>query len=196
MMKTLIVLNGPMGVGKTTVGKELCRRLTPSIFLDGDWCWDLHPFSVTDATKALVMDNIRALLRRDLDCPEVDYVVFVWVLQQEETAAALLDGLDEKARILRITLVPAMNPSPGGYRRILPPVCAPRTAWNGALPISGSTPDRAPCTSPPTDAPPRSSPMKLPVWSGIVQNPEFCRANRQLPCKTDVFILQAAVSTV
>lgn len=63
MMKTLIVLNGPMGVGKTTVGKELCRRLTPSIFLDGDWCWDLHPFSVTDATKALVMDNIRALLR-------------------------------------------------------------------------------------------------------------------------------------
>ena len=104
MMKTLIVLNGPMGVGKTTVGKELCRRLTPSIFLDGDWCWDLHPFSVTDATKALVMDNIRALLRRDLDCPEVDYVVFVWVLQQEENAAALLDGLDEKARILRITL--------------------------------------------------------------------------------------------
>ena len=84
--------------------KELCRRLAPSIFLDGDWCWDLHPFSVTDATKALVMDNIRALLRRDLDCPEVDYVVFVWVLQQEETAAALLDGLDEKARILRITL--------------------------------------------------------------------------------------------
>ena len=104
MMKTLIVLNGPMGAGKTTVGKELCRRLTPSIFLDGDWCWDLPPFSVTDATKALVMDNIRALLRRDLDCPEVDYVVFVWVLQQEETAAALLDGLDEKARILRITL--------------------------------------------------------------------------------------------
>lgn len=31
-------------------------------------------------------------------------MVFVWVLQQEETAAALLDGLDEKARILRITL--------------------------------------------------------------------------------------------
>lgn len=65
MMKTLIVLNGPMGAGKTTVGKELCRRLTPSIFLDGDWCWDLHPFSATDATKALVMDNIRALLRRE-----------------------------------------------------------------------------------------------------------------------------------
>ena len=55
---------------------------------------------------------------------------------------------------------------------------------------------RAPCTSPPMDAPPHSSPMKLPVWSGIVQNPEFCRANRQLPCKTNVFILQAAVSTV
>lgn len=103
-MKTLIVLNGPMGVGKTTVGKELCRQLTPSIFLDGDWCWDLHPFSVTEATKALVLRNIQALLRQDLDCPEVEYVVFVWVLQLEETASALLDGLEEKARILRVTL--------------------------------------------------------------------------------------------
>lgn len=103
-MKTLIVLNGPMGVGKTTIGRELCRLLNPSIFLDGDWCWDLHPFSVTEATKALVIKNIRALLRQDLDCPEVDYVVFVWVLQQEETAFQLLNGLEEKARILRVTL--------------------------------------------------------------------------------------------
>lgn len=195
-MKMLIVLNGPMGVGKTTVGKELCRRLTPSIFLDGDWCWDLHPFSVTDATKALVMDNIRALLRRDLDCPEVDYVVFVWVLQQEETAAALLDGLDEKARILRITLDASDESLSRRVQKDIAAGLRTRTAWNEALPISGSIPDRAPCTSPPTDAPPQSSPMKLPVWSGIVQNPEFCRANRQLPCKTDVFILQAAVSTV
>ena len=190
-MKTLIVLNGPMGVGKTTVGKELCRRLAPSIFLDGDWCWDLHPFSVTDATKALVMDNIRALLRRDLDCPEVDYVVFVWVLQPPCWTVWM-----RRPESCASPWMPAMNPSPGGYRRILPPVCAPRTAWNEALPISGSIPDRAPCTSPPMDAPPHSSPMKLPVWSGIVQNPEFCRANRQLPCKTKVFILQAAVSTV
>ena len=103
-MKNLYIVGGPMGVGKTTVCQLLKRELPKAVFLDGDWCWDLHPFSVTDATKALVMDNIRALLRRDLDCPEVDYVVFVWVLQQEETAAALLDGLDEKARILRITL--------------------------------------------------------------------------------------------
>ena len=103
-MKKLYLIGGTMGVGKTTVCQILKRKLDRSVFLDGDWCWDLHPFSVTDATKALVMDNIRALLRRDLDCAEVDYVVFVWVLQQEETAAALLDGLDEKARILRITL--------------------------------------------------------------------------------------------
>lgn len=121
----------------------MCRRLAPSIFLDGDWCWDLHPFSVTDATKALVMDNIRALLRRDLDCPEVDYVVFVWVLQQEETAAALLDGLDEKARILRITLDASDEfLSPAGTEGYCRRSAHPRTAWNGALPISGSIPDR------------------------------------------------------
>ena len=156
----------------------------------------LHPFSVTDATKALVMDNIRALLRRDLDCAEVDYVVFVWVLQQEETAAALLDGLDEKARILRITLdasdeslsrrvqkdIAAGLRAPDSLERSL----AYQRFYPGQGTLHLSTDGRSP----------QSSPMKLPVWSGIVQNPEFCRANRQLPCKTDVFILQAAVSTV
>ena len=39
-MKRLYLIGGPMGVGKTTVCRELQKRLDRSVFLDGDWCWD------------------------------------------------------------------------------------------------------------------------------------------------------------
>ena len=54
-MKTLIFINGPMGVGKTAVCRELLERLTPGVYLDGDWCWNMNPFQVTDETKSMVM---------------------------------------------------------------------------------------------------------------------------------------------
>lgn len=104
MKKHLVVLNGPMGVGKTAVGKRLADRLAPALFLDGDWCWDLHPFTVTADTKALVLKNIRAFLENGLACPAVEALVFVWVLQEEAAALELLAGLEEQAEILRVTL--------------------------------------------------------------------------------------------
>ena len=61
-MKRLILVGGPMGVGKTTACQLLKQRLPRCAFLDGDWCWDMHPFVVTDETRAMVMDNIVHLL--------------------------------------------------------------------------------------------------------------------------------------
>ena len=40
----VIVINGPMGVGKTTVGKRIAEKVPGTAFIDGDWCMDLHPF--------------------------------------------------------------------------------------------------------------------------------------------------------
>ena len=40
MMKTLYMIGGTMGVGKTTVCQLLKHDLPNSVFLDGDWCWD------------------------------------------------------------------------------------------------------------------------------------------------------------
>ena len=47
-MKTLYMIGGPMGVGKTTVSRELMHLLPRCAFLDGDWCWCVNPFSVKD----------------------------------------------------------------------------------------------------------------------------------------------------
>ena len=93
-MKTLYLIGGPMGVGKTTVGQELKRRLDKSVFLDGDWCWDAHPFQVTGETKAMVMDNICHLLNNFLHCGAYEKVIFSWVMDRKEILEELLGRLD------------------------------------------------------------------------------------------------------
>ena len=88
-MKTLWLIGGPMGVGKTTACRLMQQRLPRCALLDGDWCWDIRPFTVTAETKALVMDNIVHLLRGYLACTAVEHVVFCWVMHQQ----AILDEL-------------------------------------------------------------------------------------------------------
>ena len=92
-MKRLILVGGPMGVGKSTVCRALMERLSRCLYLDGDWCWNMRPFSVTEETRALVLDNICSVLARDLRCPELDHVIFGWVLHQQETIDTILSRL-------------------------------------------------------------------------------------------------------
>lgn len=78
-----------MGVGKTAACRALQSRLDRSVFLDGDWCWDMRPFQVTEETKRMVMDNICCVLNNFLRCSAYDHVIFCWVLHRQ----ALLDEL-------------------------------------------------------------------------------------------------------
>ena len=105
-MKTLLFINGPMGVGKTAVCKALLKRLTPGAYLDGDHCWDMEPFRVTDETRSMVLDNITAVLSRFLACPELDYVIFGWVMHRSEIAQSILERLDlNGVKVFHYTLV-------------------------------------------------------------------------------------------
>ena len=58
-MKNIYIIGGTMGVGKTTICQKLKLKLANSVFLDGDWCWDMNPFQVTEETKKMVIDNIK-----------------------------------------------------------------------------------------------------------------------------------------
>ena len=78
-MKNLILINGTMGAGKTTVSRALQKILPDAVFLDGDWCWDADPFLVTEETKRMVMENITFLLAQFLDCSAYQNVIFCWV---------------------------------------------------------------------------------------------------------------------
>lgn len=82
-MKSLYLIGGPMGVGKTTVCQLLKKTLPNTVFLDGDWCWDADPFVVTPETKTMVIDNICHLLNNFLACSAYSNVVFCWVMHED-----------------------------------------------------------------------------------------------------------------
>lgn len=93
-MKTLYLIGGPMGAGKTTVCQVLKKTLPDSVFLDGDWCWDAHPFQVTEETKRMVLENICFLLDQFLHCSAYRNVIFCWVLHQQAILDTILGRLD------------------------------------------------------------------------------------------------------
>ena len=80
-MKNLIFINGPMGVGKTSVCTELLPLISPAAFLDGDWCWTMSPFVVNAETRAMVLDKIAHVLNGFLRCSAYRSVLFCWVMQ-------------------------------------------------------------------------------------------------------------------
>lgn len=105
-MKTLYLIGGPMGVGKTATSKELKSMLPSSVMLDGDWCWDMHPFVVTDETKAMVMDNIAYLLGNFIRCSAFSHVIFCWVMHEQSIIDQLLSKIPLKGvRVVSLSLL-------------------------------------------------------------------------------------------
>ncbi|NLM40938.1 MAG: AAA family ATPase [Firmicutes bacterium] len=105
-MKRLYLIGGTMGVGKTAVGQELKLKLDNSVFLDGDWCWDAHPFQVTAETKKMVMENICFLLNQFIHCSAYESIIFCWVMHEQSIIDAILNNLDTtNCEIKTISLV-------------------------------------------------------------------------------------------
>ena len=92
-MKRLYLIGGTMGVGKTTACQCLKQRLPACVFLDGDWCWDMHPFVVNDETRQMVMENIAFQLNNFLRCTAFENVVFCWVMHEQGIIDSLLSRL-------------------------------------------------------------------------------------------------------
>lgn len=95
-----------MGVGKTAVCQRIKQKVSPSVFLDGDWCWDSHPFQVTEETKAMVMRSICFQLNQFLHCPAYDHIIFCWVMHEQRILDEILAGIDgTDCRIKAVSLV-------------------------------------------------------------------------------------------
>ena len=93
-MKNLFLIGGTMGVGKTTTCRILEQKLNNSVFLDGDWCWDMHPFQVTEETKRMVVENICFLLNNFIKCSAYENIVFCWVMHQQAILDDILSRLE------------------------------------------------------------------------------------------------------
>ena len=88
-MKRLILINGTMGVGKSAVSRCIQRLLPACALLDGAWCWNVYPFSVTEESKRRVIDHIVTVLSGYLGCADVENLVFCWVMQRRGVAESV-----------------------------------------------------------------------------------------------------------
>jgi broad-specificity NMP kinase len=93
-MKNVFLVGGTMGVGKTTTCQIIKNKLNNSVFLDGDWCWDMHPFQVTEETKKMVVDNICFLLNNFINCSAYENIVFCWVMHEQKIIDNIVSCLD------------------------------------------------------------------------------------------------------
>ena len=105
-MKKFIVCNGAMGVGKTSICKELNKKLVNSAWLDGDWCMMMNPLNFTETNQKMFLDNICYLLNNYLSNPSFEYVLFSWVIPREEMMNYLIKKLSDNCfELVRITLL-------------------------------------------------------------------------------------------
>ena len=105
-MKKFIIINGTMGVGKTTICSKLYKRLDKSVLLDGDWCWMMNPWVVDEENKQMVEDNILHLLKNFMRNSNFEYIIFNWVIHKAEILDAILEKLkDFKFDVYKISLI-------------------------------------------------------------------------------------------
>ena len=96
MQKKLILISGSPCVGKTVVGDRLFESYDNSAYLDGDWCWCVHPFSVTDRRLRNGDKSMSFILSNYLDS-DFEYVFFTSVvLTDRGIREGILNGITAK----------------------------------------------------------------------------------------------------
>lgn len=93
-MKHVYLIGGPMGIGKSTICNQLNQDLDHSVFLDGDWCWNMDPFIVNQDTKNMALDNITHCLNNFIHTPGIENIIFCWVMHKQDIIDQIIQKLD------------------------------------------------------------------------------------------------------
>ena len=102
----VIILNGPMGVGKTTVGKYIAETNKGTAFIDGDWCLDIHPFVGNRETKTMAIDNILHMIDNYRKCSVCKMIVLVWLMDNQWVYQSIIEGISKlQIEIKSVTLM-------------------------------------------------------------------------------------------
>ena len=105
-MKKLIFIGGPIGVGKTAVARALNEQLESSVMLDGDWCWQMHPWVINAENKSMVISNIQHLLQAYIDNTGFATIIFSWVMHEQQIIDDICTGLTmDKVCFTSISLI-------------------------------------------------------------------------------------------
>ncbi len=102
----VIIINGPMGVGKTVTGRLIAEKNSGTAFIDGDWCMDIHPFVGNRETKSMAVDNILHMIANYQKCSECKMAVLVWLMDDQWVLRSIMDGLNVlRTEVKSVTLI-------------------------------------------------------------------------------------------
>ncbi|MEA4833360.1 hypothetical protein SDC9_146482 [bioreactor metagenome] len=101
----LIIISGSPCVGKTTVADKLFQSYENSAYLDGDWCWCVNPFSVSDPRLRNGEKSMSFVLSNYLNS-DFNYVIFssVVVMYEAIREPILKDITVKNIEVIGITL--------------------------------------------------------------------------------------------
>ena len=89
----IIIINGSLGVGKSSVAEELHWKFEKSVHLDGDHIGDVHPFEIYDDARIVHLYRTLALLVGFHQKNGYDNFVINYVFESPESLGDLLDLL-------------------------------------------------------------------------------------------------------
>jgi GrpB-like predicted nucleotidyltransferase (UPF0157 family)/predicted kinase len=92
----IVIINGPCGIGKTSVAWKLTGRFERAVMLDGDYIGAVHPFEIYDDTRvAYLYQTIKHLVAYHVECGGYHDFVVNYVFESPESLAALRHLLAE-----------------------------------------------------------------------------------------------------
>lgn len=102
----IVIINGPCGIGKTSVAWELVSRFERAVMLDGDYIGAVHPFEIYDEARvAYLYQTIHHLVAFHIEQGDYHDFVINYVFESPESLAALrqlLSSLDSVTHVYRL----------------------------------------------------------------------------------------------
>ena len=89
----IIIINGSLGVGKSTIAEELNNKFDKSVNLDGDYIGDVNPFEIYDEARITYLyRTLEQLIRFHRENGYFNFVIN-YVFESAESLQELLDLL-------------------------------------------------------------------------------------------------------
>jgi GrpB-like predicted nucleotidyltransferase (UPF0157 family)/predicted kinase len=102
----IVIINGPCGIGKTSVAWELNARFDRAVMVDGDYIGAVHPFEIyDDARIAYLYQTIHHLVGYHIEQGGYHNFVINYVFESPESLAALrhlLSDVDDEIYAFRL----------------------------------------------------------------------------------------------
>ncbi len=89
----IIIINGSLGVGKSSVAEQLQYKFDKSVHLDGDYIGDVHPFEIYDEARIRHLYHTLELLIDFHQKNGYHHFVINYVFESPESLQELLDLL-------------------------------------------------------------------------------------------------------